>query len=287
VSRSPLPPVATLAFLLACGACGSSGGSDSLPPITGVVVRAESLTNGRGCGRGATQIFKYAAVVFGRGGSGAFDQFVAGNVYDCFTDGLFVDLPLSSTGTFDYRVQVYAYNEAAYRAAGDQQVRFAATGSPATLIGTNPTLTTTCAAQQIELVQSLAFCKPLTIGTAGIDDATKPAAPAVVELSLASFAGPEGGTLACDAQFARVRSRFGISGASGAAFGDVTEVRCTNLGPTGLEPAKLRIDPAAAPASYVIELALLQADGSVAGQTTCRAETSPGLQSVPVCSPVQ
>jgi hypothetical protein len=284
VSRSsPVPLVATLALALL--ACGTGSGSDSLPPITGVVVRAESLTTGRGCGRGATQIFKYAAVVSGRGAGGAFDQFVAGNVYDCFTDGLFVDLPITGGG-FDFRVQVFAYNEAAYRAAGDQQVRFGASGSPASLLATNPTLTTTCAAQQVELVQSLAFCKPLVVGTAGLDEpagAAKPAATATVELSFATFAGPEGGTLTCDAQFARVRSRFGVGG----AFGDPSEVRCSNLGPTGLEPAKLRIDPAAAPASYVIEVALLQADGTVTGQTTCRAETSPGLQSVAVCNPVQ
>jgi hypothetical protein len=285
VSRAFLPFLALMMLL----ACGSSGGSDTLPPLTGVVVRAESLTTGRGCGRGTTQIFKYAAVVLGlnpddrsrelpdAGDAGDTneprrDQFLAGNVYDCFTDGLFVDLP-PSAGSVRYEVRIYAYNEAAYLAAGEQQIRSAA-GNRFPFPGTNPTFSTTCDAQQTDLVQSLAFCQPLAVGLTGVDPkATQ--APSEVELSLAAFPGPDGGILTCDGQYTRVRSRFATDG----TFNQPSEVACNS--------SKLTIAPAAAPASYLIEVALLQANGTVAGQTTCRAETSPGTKSVANCKPIQ
>jgi hypothetical protein len=167
--------------LLASGAaelaCGSSDATAILVPITGVTVRAESITTGLGCGRASTQIFKYAVVVLGPNpmALGTFDTPLAGNVYDCFSDGLFVNLP-ATAGSTDYRLNVYAYNAQAYEAATDAKIRAALAGANlTTLAGTSPTFTTTCNATEIPDVQSLAVCQPLVAGMTG---APTPPAPA-------------------------------------------------------------------------------------------------------------
>src|SRR4051794_23866930 len=79
------------------GAC--SGTSDStLPQITGILVRAETLTTGKGCGSEPSQIFKFAVVVFGFDGTGdpaqpnSYNTVVTSNIFDCYTDGTFVSL---------------------------------------------------------------------------------------------------------------------------------------------------------------------------------------------------
>lgn len=250
--------------------CSSSSGSDSLPPITGITVRAETLIAGRGCGRAPTQIFKYAAVVLGRnpGDPSKFDALVAGNVYDCFADGQFVDLP-PSADSYEYDVQVYAYNEAAYRAAGDAEVH-AATRDPSRFPRTNPTLTTTCTALQIANVQTLAVCKPFPAGTGSI------------ALSTASFALQEGGTVRCNTDYETVRYRP----SSGDSFGAAGEARCSQAVDGGTEPVTITIAPVTAPASYLVEVALLRADGTLLGETTCTAETSAGATSAASCKPI-
>jgi hypothetical protein len=258
-------------------ACSGTSGSDTVVPITGVTVRAETLTDGRGCGREATQVFKYAAVVLGKNPSGgAFDTLVAGNVFDCFSDGQFVELPASG-GSFEYSIQIYAYNEAAFVAAGEAQVRDAVR-NPTNLPRTNPTFTTTCSAVQLELVQSLAVCQPLVVGVSGVG--AQPA-PATVVLGATTFPGPEGGVVTCETDYTSVRFRSIVGGVTS----EITEARCATLSP-GLQPYTITISPAAAPASYVIEVALLRGDGTVLGQTTCGAETSPGLTSTAVCKPL-
>lgn len=268
MSRALLSPFALGLLLLGCS---SAGTSDALVPITGITVRAEALTAGRGCGRGPTQIFKYAVVVLGRNPQNlaAFDQVVTGGVYDCFTDAQFVNVPASG-GSFDFDLQVFAYNAAAYQAAGDDQIRAAAL-SPANLPRTNPTLTTTCTAQELDQVQSLAACEPLVAGSGAVGT---PAPPASVVLSVASFTTAGGGALMCDAGYTMVRYRADANG----VLGTTTDTRCNTT---------VTIAPAVAPASYVIQVALLRSDGTVAGETTCGAETSPGLTSSATCQPLK
>jgi hypothetical protein len=270
--------------LLASGAsgaaglgCGSSDATAILVPITGVTVRAESITTGLGCGRASNQIFKYAVVVFGPNpmALGTFDTPLAGNVYDCFSDGLFVNLP-ATAGSTDYRLSVYAYNAQAYEAATDAKIRAALSGAnAATLAATSPTFTTTCSATEIPDVQSLAVCQPLVAGAGGVG---APVMPATLNLPAASFATGDGGTATCDIHYATVRYRAKPSqGAAGA----ITDVACGQVPSTGIA-----IAPVVAPATYGIEVALLRADGSVLGQTTCSADTSPGLISSAVCRPL-
>jgi hypothetical protein len=269
VTRARLLPFAALATLLL--ACSSTGTSDTLTPITGITVRAETLTANRGCGRGPTQIFKYAVAVFGRNETNlaTFDKWLAGGVYDCFTDAQFVNVP-ASAGSFDFSLQVFAYNAAAYEAAGDANVRAAAL-NPSNLPRTNPTLSTTCTAQEVDQVQSLAACQPLTAGTGAIG--TEPQ-PASVVLSPASFATAAGGTVLCGASYTTVRYRADVGGTPGTT---TTDAPCTST---------ITITPAVAPASYTIQVALLRSDGTVLGQTSCGAETSPGLTSSAACKPL-
>ena len=284
-----LQGVVLLAAGAAGAACGSGGGADSLPPITGVVVRAESLTTGRGCGRGAEQVFKYAAVLVGRGDNGLFDRFIAGNVYDCFADGLFVDLPASG-GAFEYRVQIFAYNEAAFLPASSEVAAKAQTVTG--LRTTSPTYTTTCNAVQLDLVQTLAVCKPLSLGTGGVDTTPVPTTPAQVDLSTASFPGPDGGVLRCDVDYAVVRSRFSVVvGGKRSALSEPIETRCGIFDDMGKPAfATISVASATAPAHYDFDVALLGTGGSaggvVRGMTTCSAETSPGLTSSAVCKAV-
>lgn len=270
--------------LLASGAsgaaglgCGSSAATTILVPITGVTVRAESITSGLGCGRGSTQLFKYAVVVFGPNpmALGSFDTPLASNVYDCFSDGLFVNLP-ATAGNTDYRLSVYAYNAQAYEAATDAKIRAALAGAnAATLAATSPTFTTTCSATEVPDVQSLAVCQPLVAGAGGVG---APVMPATVTLSASSFATGDGGTATCDIDYTKVRYRAKPSRGDAGA---ITDVACDQVPSTGIA-----ISPVVAPATYSIEVALLRADGNAFGQTTCSADTSPGLISSAVCRPL-
>ena len=218
MSRARLPfvapaTVAAVAMLLGAvagtgAACGSTASSEILQPITGVTLRAESLTAGHGCGTASTQLFKYSVLVLVANADDAanpsipvaqkrYDEVVAGNVYDCFTDGTFVDLPVvvlpSGQTVGFYQLQVFAYNQASYAAATDlprfmaslQANRFAlladvgdgGTGSVARaaiqadvtrIRALIPTFSTACNAEQLGLVQTLAVCNPLQLGTVGV-----------------------------------------------------------------------------------------------------------------------
>lgn len=168
-----------LGLSAAAGAAATVAGCDStsteplIVPITGITVRAETLTAAVGCGTAPSQIFKYAVVVFGVNEGEAtnldiplnqkkYDQFVAANVYDCFTDGTFVNLPVIN-GLSVYGVEVIAFDQPAYVAAGgDALIGPVVAGDLALLRSKQATYTTTCSAEQLVDVQSLAVCKPLT-----------------------------------------------------------------------------------------------------------------------------
>jgi hypothetical protein len=243
--------------------CGSSAATTILVPITGVTVRAESITTGLGPNPMAI------------GALGSFDTPLASNVFDCFSDGLFVNLP-ATAGSTDYKLSVYAYSAQAYEAATDAKIRAALAGTDAaTLAATSPTFTTTCSATEIPDVQSLAACQPLVAGAGGVG---APVMPATVTLSAASFAAGDGGTATCDIHYATVRYRAKPSQGDAGA---ITDVACGQVPATGIA-----ITPVVAPTTYTIEVALLRADGNAFGQTTCSADTSPGLISSAVCRPL-
>ncbi len=280
-----------LSVIAAAIACSGSGSSDSVSPITGVTVRAETVTGGKGCGRGATQVFKYAVIVRRipiapdaspidpvedrkKGG----DE-VASNVYDCFTDATFVELPSDENYYGRYVLDVYAFNETAYVAAGgDAAVRQAAQNYNEFEKRTNPTWKTTCLAEQSILVQAVAnSCDPLPLAT---PDAS--AAKTAVTLSLASFAAGDGKTIACDVDYARVFYRYMVNG---GARTETVDIPCLGLGEEA-KPVTVTVTPAAAPATYLFEVAVVKGDGTKLGETTCTATTSPGLTTPATCAPI-
>lgn len=286
-------------------ACSDTGSTAGVPPITGVVVRAETLTTGRGCGTRGDQVFRYAAIVYGNDGNGNLDVPRAANVFDCFTDGTFVQLaPVNDS--LDFRIDVFVYNQQAYLAQRavidgatapeppppDPDAAAPPPPAPAAAVkqaleASLPTWTTTCTASQLQDVEVLAVCDPLAAGLSGIRDLT-PAdgaapVPASVTLPLGSFALADGGVVRCDDQFTKVRVRA----RQGSSIGEPADLRCSKVGSEGtLVPVVFEVNPAAAPATYLIDVALLRADDSMLGQTLCRASTSPGLASSAVCDPL-
>ena len=126
---------------IALAAYSGTSSTETITPVTGIVVRAESVTAGKGCGRSATQVFKYAVLV-GKLDTTSPESFkpenrITENVFDCFADGTFVELTADADGYGQYAVLVYAFNEAAWRAAGgDVAQRFGEGLGEAQLDGT-------------------------------------------------------------------------------------------------------------------------------------------------------
>jgi hypothetical protein len=159
--------VLPFAVALSAAACGSTAATTAYTPQTGVVVRSEALTTGIGCGTGDTQVFKFVAVAVSAGNVAA-----AAGVYDCFADGVLVNLqpaPLADGSySLDFTVRIYAFNQAAYTAsqakitADVAQPNTAggifAAGAFATL---GATYTTSCTATQQADIQVVAVCQRL------------------------------------------------------------------------------------------------------------------------------
>jgi hypothetical protein len=325
---------------LGAAACNDST-SGGVPPTTGVLVRAEQLTNGRGCGTGPTNLFKYVVVVFGFSGQGedpnlrtSYNVGQASNVYDCYVDGEFVNLP-AINGSYQYRLEVYAYNQAAYNASA------AAIGSLGTNVGievdggrsggyaaTSPTWTTQCTVTQSSNVETLAVCDPLQAGLGGLGtapdkttitldtaqqfrlpdgrigvclpsetpdggptDAGTPDADAAdanddadagdAEISDAEAGADAGPDADADASqtdastplvaFSTVRVRPRIGGTITAAAVDV---------PCG-KPYSTEVS--AEPATYTVDVGLIDSTGTPIGQTACAVTTVTGKANAIAC----
>jgi hypothetical protein len=291
-----------LAVLAGFAACAGTGGSSSFTVRTGVIIRAESLTTGRGCGPNPGQVFKYAAVIFGQSKGGGFRVPITGNVYDCFADGAFLELPLVN-GSNQYRLEIRAFNRAAFDDAreklagltnlpGPKDAGFAddPQGSSPELEAfesTVATWTTTCTATQLPAVQSLAVC-----------DGLEAPGPSRVIVATMSFPLEEGGIAACatppdagadagaDASdaggaqvtFSVVRARTRTSSSDGGASPQ-RDVACP-------EPFVETFPPE--PQNVTIDVVLLGgAAGGEVGRTTCTGETRPGVTVAAKCDPVR
>lgn len=198
------------AAALTCGVASESGcsgttSSTATTVITGISVRAETLTAERGCGPAPSQVFKYTAVVLGPNAEAGGEVPLAVATYDCFTDATFVNLP-AADGRFDYRLEVFLYDRPAFEAQAATLTRPELTSNtPTVLRGTAPTWTTHCTATQYANVQSLAACVPVQAGLAGLDPegGTVPPTPdagaAVIRLDTAQFASASGAAYTCAA----------------------------------------------------------------------------------------
>jgi hypothetical protein len=305
------------AILLACVAvfvaCGGSGSTTGIPPITGIIIRAETLTSGRGCGRGPTQLFKYAAIVYGYAEGpadvkGSYRTPVTAGVYDCFADGTFVELP-ETGGSTTFRIDVFGYTEPAYTSARDV-IENAGTNGTALRDSTKPTWTTSCTATQLRDVQALAVCEPLVSGLAPSSIILRTAAffrangtqticigsiradagadagdgdgggggdaAADGAIDAATEASAEGGIDAGMAPLGLAFSTVRVTATSGgAAVVPQTDIRC---------PDTFVIPNAIADATYDLDVALLDDTAALVGTTKCSAKAVAGVETAASCS---
>jgi hypothetical protein len=255
-----------LLLLVLLGACSGTTAVGGLTPVTGIIIRADSLVSGHGCGRGPGQVYKYVAVVVNADGTP-----VAGAVYDCFADGAFVNLGPSDAGSLDFTVDIFAYSYDAYckqDGCGDAGVPGQpgaienAAGSPAALQSLSPTWTTTCRATQQLNIEVLAVCDPFP----GLS----------ITLRTAVF----GTGLSCGGKYRFVKVLYA---AKDAATGATTP---GNLGETKCPEDVVLSDPIA-PATYTFDVVLKAADdATVVGTTTCTATTIPGVPATATCAAV-
>jgi hypothetical protein len=305
------------AILLACltifVACSGSGSSTGIPPITGIVIRAETLTTGRGCGRGPTQLFKYAAIVYGYTDGpadvkGSYRTPITAGVYDCFADGTFVELP-QTAGSDTFRLDVFAYSEPAYAAARDT-IESAGTNGDA-LRTTSPTWTTVCTATQLRDVQALAVCDPLVSGLA----------PSSVILRTGAFSRANGTVTICIRSIlADAGTDAGDAGDAGDASADgSTDAAASDAGDGGTDagtatsslvfstvrvaarangasvvpettlacPETFVIPNATSGAAYELDVTLTDDLGALVGTTKCTAQAAPGVETAATCAPLQ
>jgi hypothetical protein len=121
--RSSRRTLAALALAVAAGAALASSGActsdtTTLPytPITGIIIRAQNLVSGVGCGTGDGQVYRYVATLtyaLSSAQSDACAGYALTNVFDCFADGAFENLP-NGCGTATYQIDIYAYTAAGY-----------------------------------------------------------------------------------------------------------------------------------------------------------------------------
>jgi hypothetical protein len=80
--------------------------------ISGIQLNTALLLGGLNCGTNTDDVYKYVAVVINNrsdvGGAG---------IFDCFADAVFANLPGTDAGTLSFAVWVYAYNQADFNVA--------------------------------------------------------------------------------------------------------------------------------------------------------------------------
>ena len=133
------------AAVVAVPACSNSD-AGGITPITGIVVLADTLTAGHGCGTGPGEIFKYVVVVQipgDAGGQNLNNDFIAAGAYDCFANGTFDNLcTYGSSASTSFSVSVFAFTAEQWTGAledGEVTEAGAASGVVASAIATAPT----------------------------------------------------------------------------------------------------------------------------------------------------
>jgi hypothetical protein len=206
----------------AMASCTSSTTTTTYTPITGILIDSQALAAGFGCGLGDNQVYRYAAAVsFDNSADGGQDGTVgeAGalveqndvpltNIFECFVDGVFENLPTSDAGSLTFIVSIYAYNLDRYQTAGLP----ASLGCPPTedgglcTSGTVPLTaaqknlapwTTTCIATQQSGTPVIAVCGPLVApasepGDGSTDAALDAASDAASDAGAVDAAGDAG-----------------------------------------------------------------------------------------------
>jgi hypothetical protein len=170
-ARTPIPVVSAL-LVTAAGAlfgCATTAPTAGNTPITGIVIQAEGIVAGHGCGTGVEQVFKYAAVVSTP--AGITPAFRTSAVFDCFADGVFSNLPSLDGGSQTFDVSVFAYNQASFpNALSCGPNTLPCPGDDAGEIGpwqASANWTATCTVTQLQGVPSVTTCGALEPNDAG------------------------------------------------------------------------------------------------------------------------
>ncbi len=123
-SRLRLLGLLAAAGTAAAAACTTTTTTTTFTPITGIEIRSAALVAGFGCGTGSGQVFRYAAAVSYAGGADAGALVLQSgvpltNIFDCFADGVFENLPSSDAGSLTFNVAIFAYSEGDYFGKAD------------------------------------------------------------------------------------------------------------------------------------------------------------------------
>ncbi|HEX3344387.1 MAG TPA: hypothetical protein VHS09_07425, partial [Polyangiaceae bacterium] len=222
-------PVAAVACALA--GCPAAATTQAYTPITGILIRSSALVAGFGCGTGDDQVYRYGAFLsYREDDAGDHGAAVYSGVFDCYSDGLFSNLPADEAGSLSFDLTVVAWNEASFPSAlscdpdnlGGGGFTTCPGDSPGVLVSNEgkPTWITTCTATQQSGVSVLAVCAPLApAGSAGVGDggdvdgsegdAGAIAAPGqAVVVDTHGFVRGDGGTLVCGVDFQSVRATY-------------------------------------------------------------------------------
>jgi hypothetical protein len=184
VKRAIRPLLARSLKCHACGACLAllAGGSvlgcpgstttATFTPITGITISASALLRGYRCGDGPGDVYKYSAVLWSAstdGGPQGSPRF--SDVWDCYVDGVFQNLPAADGGSETFFLQVFAYTRSGFPAELSCPTGYGANGSPcapladasiAEQAGASAQWQTTCTATQQSGAPANAACAPLT-----------------------------------------------------------------------------------------------------------------------------
>jgi hypothetical protein len=280
------PFVAVAAAALAgCPAAATT----AYTPITGILIRSSSLVAGVGCGTAPDQVYEYGAFLsYVEGDAGDHGPAVYSGVFDCYSDGLFSNLPANDAGSLSFDLTIVAWNQASFPASlacGEEETDGGFPGCPGDSPGylasrsASPNWTTTCTATQESGVSVLAVCAPLVAtgapsgSDAGAEDsgedgpASTPGKPIVVATQ--GFVGDDSGAYVCGTDYETVRATYTSGGESGIA-----SAQC---------PAPLTITPTVAGGAYAITVELFQGETAVA-QASCQATASATTQTTATCS---
>jgi hypothetical protein len=242
ILASRLRTLGLLALAGACvvAACSTTTATTAYTPITGIEIKSAALVAGFGCGTGDTQVYRYAAVVSfapvagteagadagaredaGKGADAGVDASPEAdaspgvgavvqqsgvpltNIFECYSDGVFENLPTSDAGSLTFTVTIFAYNFRSYYEPPSLPADLACPPLPEggfCAPGTEPLSTaqegrapwiTSCTATQQAGTPVIAVCPPLQPTAAPVEgpDASADAAP-----DSATGAPPDSGT---------------------------------------------------------------------------------------------
>lgn len=185
---------ACLALLGGASLLGCPGSTTTAPytPITGITISASTLLRGYRCGDGPGEVYKYSAVLWSASASdgGPAGAPLYSDVWDCYVDGVFQNLPSGEAGSETFFIRVFAYTRSGFPTELACPTGYGPTGVPCALLtdasiaeqaGATAQWETTCTATQQSGAPANAVCALLAPEEAGA-----PGGDAAVE------AGPDG-----------------------------------------------------------------------------------------------